>query len=104
MTKEHYFDMCESLGSTPNEEEIPVDFTDFPEDVQIAFELYTKLSDRWDGMSGTYMGKDLTCLEFMMTVLGTEDQRTALEFILMIDSCRQQFLLERQKRQSKDKK
>jgi hypothetical protein len=104
MTKEQYFEMCEAIGAEPNEAEIPIDFNDFPEDVHLAFSLYSKIPDRWEGMSGTYMGKDMSCAEFIMTTLGTEDKRTALEFIFMIDSVRQQFLLERQKRQSKEKK
>lgn len=104
MTKEQYYEMCEAIGAEPSEEEVPIDFSDFPEDVHLAFNLYSKIPDRWDPMSGTYLGKDLGCLEFLMTTIGTEDKRTALEFIFMIDSVRQQFLLERQKRQAKEKK
>lgn len=59
MDKQAYFEMCEMLGSEPIDDEIPVEADDFPELVQKALHIYSYLPDIWEGMSGTYMGKDL---------------------------------------------
>lgn len=58
MSKEAYFEMCEMLNSDPIESEIPVDISDFPQEVQKCFSIYSLLSDRWDSMSGVYFGKE----------------------------------------------
>ena len=59
MTKESYFEMCEMMGSEPVESEIPVEFDDFPLEVQQAFNAYRMLRDEWDTMNGNYLGKSL---------------------------------------------
>jgi hypothetical protein len=92
MTKEQYFEMCEMLGSQPSEEEIPVEFEDFPLEVQEAYLLYNILSDNWDGMSGTYMGKDLSGIKDIMEIYGIEDARLTLQLINSIDSTRRTII------------
>ena len=62
MTKDRYFEMCEALGSEPEESEIPIDMEDFPEEVQQAFQIYYLLKDNWDTMGGNYLGKDTSTL------------------------------------------
>ena len=37
---------------------MPLDSSVFPEEVQVAFFIFNLLSDNWEGMSGTYLGKD----------------------------------------------
>lgn len=58
MTKERYFEMCELLGNEVVESEIPVDVSDFPHEIQICFHIYGLLTDMWEPMSGSYLGKD----------------------------------------------
>jgi hypothetical protein len=62
ITKDQYFEMCEALGTEPIDEEIPIDMTDFPQEVQNAFSLYYMLKDMWDSMGGGYLGKDTSTL------------------------------------------
>lgn len=50
--------MCDMLGTEPIEEEIPIELSDFSEDLQLIFELYSMLPDVWEGFNGQYMGKD----------------------------------------------
>ena len=50
MSKQDYLDMCEQLGNEPIESEIPVEFDDFPLDVQQALNAYKFMRDEWDGM------------------------------------------------------
>ena len=88
MTKEAYFEMCEALGSTPIEEEIPVEMDDFPLEVQIAIHVYNKLRDEWEGMSGTYMGKSLVGLKDILDIyeIPFEDRRFLLDWINVMDA------------------
>ena len=37
---------------------MPLEASAFPYEVQVAFFMFDLLSDRWDGMSGMYLGKD----------------------------------------------
>lgn len=57
MTKETYFEMCEQLGTTPVEEEIPIELGEFPIEIQQIFSLHQMLEDKFSDFSGTYQGK-----------------------------------------------
>lgn len=104
MTKDSYFEMCEMMGSEPIDSEIPVDYNDFPTEVQQAFSIYSKLRDDWDGMSGTYMGKHFEGIRDLFIILGVpvEDHKTMLELIDMIDKHRSTSIAET--KEAKDKK
>jgi len=99
MTKEQYFEMCELMGTEPVSEQIPVDMVDFPEEVQQAFQIYYLLRDVWEGMSGTYMGKDFsTIFEFFRLYdVECQDQLLMIGFIRQIDSIRSGIFHEKQK-------
>lgn len=59
---------------------MPLDASDFPEEVQVAFFVFNMLSDVWDGMSGSYMGKNWTDVEFIFKVHNIEEKRLILYF------------------------
>lgn len=65
MTKQQYFDMLEAIGAEPIDEEIPIEFEDFLEDTQTIISIYNLLPSKWDGFSGSYMGKDYINLELL---------------------------------------
>ena len=92
MTKEQYFEMCRMLGSEPSDEEIPVEFEDFPLEVQEAYLLYNIISDNWDTMSGTYLGKNMVGIKDIMEIYGIEDARLTLQLINSIDSIRRTII------------
>lgn len=100
MTKETYFEMCEMLGSDPVDEEIPLELDDFPWLVQQAFVIYGMLSDIWEGMSGSYLGKDYSLLFNLFDLYGidsAEEKLLATDFIKQIDAVRSKILYEKQK-------
>ena len=103
MTKEAYFEMCEMLGSEPIEAEIPIEFTDFPTELQEAFGLYQKLRDDWDGMSGSYMGKHLEGVRdlFLIQEVPVEDHKTMLELISLIDRHRSKSIADNKPKETK---
>lgn len=87
MTKDQYFEMCEMMGYEANDKDIPVEVTDFPPEVQTAFEVYQVLQDHWEGMSGTYMGKNLTGVKDILDIFEVDplDRKLILELINLID-------------------
>lgn len=82
--------MCETLGSEPIDDEIPVDIDDFPVEVQEAIKIYNNLQDNWDYMGGNYIGKNLTGFRDILDIFEVEkaDHRAVYELIMRIDRIR----------------
>ena len=59
---------------------------DYPFEVQVAFLLHDLLPDRWDGMNGTYMGKDFAALGTLLDTWEVKDRRTCIYFIKHIEA------------------
>lgn len=62
MSKAEYLDMCVNLGTEPDENEMPPDFEDLTIQSQECINLFNYLPDKWNEMSGSYVGKDLSDL------------------------------------------
>lgn len=94
MTRDQYFEMCEALGSEPDEEEIPVEMEDFPAEVQEAIGVYYKLRDEWDTFNGNYMGKSYVGLSDILDILEIEkkDRKYILEWVSIMDSTRHKII------------
>jgi len=94
MTKDRYFEMCEALNTEPIEDEIPVEYDDFPDMVQEAIGVYYKLRDEWDSFNGTYMGKSYVGLAEILDILEVEksDRKYILEWITVLDSTRSKLI------------
>lgn len=94
MTKDAYFEMCEALGSEPDENEIPVEYADLCIDVQEALGIYYKLRDEWDTMNGNYMGKNYGGILDILNILEVpvEDHKTVFDLIGIIDAHRSQAI------------
>jgi len=60
---------------------MPLETSEFPDEVQVAFLISGYLSDRWDGMSGTYMGKDWGTVDHLFNLFEVEDKKTILYFM-----------------------
>jgi hypothetical protein len=90
MTRETYFEMCEALGSEPVEEDIPVEYSDFPIQAQEALSIYSKLRDEWDTINGNYLGKSYAGILDIFTILEVpvEDRRQVFDLINLIDTYR----------------
>lgn len=100
MTKESYFEMCEQLGTEPIDEEIPIDFDDFPIDLQQALLVYRMLRDEWEGMNGIYLGKSLIGIQDVMeaTEIDYTDRKYIITLIKVIDSIRSEILNTKQQK------
>jgi hypothetical protein len=64
---------------------MPPEMSSFPLEVQEAFFLHRMLSDRWDGMSGYYQGKDMTALSTYIKVYEITDPPQTLYFLKHIE-------------------
>jgi len=67
MTKDKYLEMCESLGTDPDYDEIPPDFNELTHQAQDAMEIFMYLKDDWSSMGG-YLGKDLSSLSEILEI------------------------------------
>jgi hypothetical protein len=90
MTREAYFELCEVMGNQPVEEEIPVEFDDFPLEVQQAFGVYRMLRDEWDTMNGLYLGKTLIGIKDILEAMEVEpdEHKFIIVLVRMIDQVR----------------
>lgn len=70
--------MCEQLGQEPDPTKMPLELSDFPEEVQVAFFMFSLLPDYWEGMSGTYMGKHWNGVEYFFNVYEVDNPKTIL--------------------------
>jgi hypothetical protein len=79
--------MCEQLGTEPIPEEIPAEFEDFAYEVQRAINIFYILPDVFEGMSGTYMGKNYSILPYLFEeIYKVENKQQTMQFILLINS------------------
>jgi len=92
--------MCEQLGTEPDPSRAPLSLDKFPEDVQHAFIVFNHMPDRWDGMSGSYFGKDWSSIEFFLNLFEVEDKKTTVFFITQIEN----FQVKRINKQLEDKR
>lgn len=80
-----YLRICEQLGQEPDPSKMPLTSSDFPEEVQVAFFIFGLLSDRWDGASGTYLGKDWTIIFELFDLYDVTDRQTILYFMKLYE-------------------
>lgn len=101
MDGEKYLRICEQLGQVPDPAKMPLESSAFPEEVQVAFFMFDLLSDRWDGMSGTYLGKDWsTCLQ-LFEVYEVDDSKNTIFFMKLYEAVLMKHRMEEQDRKRK---
>ena len=103
MTKEKYFEMCETLGTTPKDSEIPVEADDLPYEVQTSLNIFSLLQDTTDSFSGTYLGKNYSGINdlFELYEVEQEDRRVVFEYIRFIDNLRKEVEVSKQSKVTK---
>ena len=97
MTRETYLDMCEQLGSQPQEKEIPVMLEDMPIDVELAYNVYNLLPDKIDSFNGVYYGKELDKAPLMLEFLEIQSKKDIFKLIIIIDSLEKEEINRRKK-------
>ena len=74
----------------------------YPFEVQMAFFIHGLLQDTWDGMSGYYMGKNMSGLGELLDIYEIEDKKTVVFFLKHIDSQKATSINEEVRRKSKE--
>lgn len=103
MTQEQYFEMCEALGETPAEENIPVEYTDFSVELQQILQIYNLLQDQWEGFNGIYIGKNITGIQEILDIfeIPIEDRLLTVQTIKLLDKVRAEQLNRRNEKPAK---
>lgn len=81
MNVDQYLLMCEQMGWEPDENQIPIDPSTLSLEAQQALILLSSLPDNWEGMSGSWMGKDYSGLVAIMDIYEVDDRRAVFELL-----------------------
>ena len=100
MSKERYLEMCEMMGNDPVDSEIPVEYEDFPLDVQQALSVYRMLKDEWEGFNGLYLGKSFIGLTEVLDYMEVDisDRKLTVQLIKLIDNVRIELINKREQK------
>ena len=80
---------------------MPLETSDFPYEVQVAFFIFGFLEDNWDGMSGSYLGKFWGNIEYLFKVYEVDEVRTILYIMKMWEGI---LIIHRQKKSENKRK
>jgi len=80
---------------------MPLEVSGFPAEIQVAFFLYGFLEDRYEGMSGMYMGKNWTMIEFLFSTYQIEEPKIILYFMKLLENINVGYRSEQAKRKQK---
>jgi hypothetical protein len=81
---------------------MPLDASVFPAEVQVAFFVFGLLPDRWDSMSGFYMGKDWSSANFIFSTYEVDDIKTTVYFAKMYEALLVEYIAEEANKKRKE--
>ena len=84
VTAEKYYEICEATNSEPDPEKTPVEFHELLLDTQLAMQIVQTLPDIWDGASGSYQGKDLSILPYLLDLYDIHNKLEVISLITII--------------------
>lgn len=84
ISRESYFQLCETIGDEPNPDKIPPELEDFPLEVQQAIVVFGKLGDRIAPDIG-YLGKDYSAIDAHIDALKIDNRELFLETLVRLD-------------------
>lgn len=93
--------LCEQLGQEPDPNKMPLETSVFPHEVQVAFFIFELLPDKWDGMSGYYLGKDWSSTSLLFEIYDIENRREVLYFAKLYENLIVNFKAEEAARKQK---
>jgi len=73
------------MGQEPDPQKMPLELSDFPAEIQVAFFLFGFLEDLWEGTSGTYMGKVWTQMEYLFKLYEIDEPKVTAYFMKLIE-------------------
>lgn len=108
LSAETYLKLCEQLGQEPDPEKMPLEASDFPEEVQVAFFMSSLLPDLYDTNAGVYLGKDWSSAAAILDIYEVQDKKTTVYLmklyeLVKIDHSVEKFNVEQEKSKRKAK-
>lgn len=90
------------MGQEPDPDKLPLEASVFPVEVQTALFVYDLLSDRWDGMSGSYLGKEWSSVNFLLDTYGVvEERKEVVYFCKLYETIKVRYMAEQAERKRK---
>ena len=80
---------------------MPLDPSDFPVEVQVAFFIFSFLEDNWEGMSGSYLGKKWHNVEYLFSLYEVEEPKTVLYVMKLYEGIIVDYKAEKAERKRK---
>jgi len=74
------------MGWEPKEEELPQDGSNLSLECQQALTVLNSLPDIWEGMNGTWLGKDYSGLGTIMDIYEIDDRRAVFALLKEAES------------------
>ena len=74
------------MGWEPKEEELPQDGTNLSLECQQTLTILNALPDNWEGMNGSWLGKDYSGLSAVMDIYEVESRREVFELLKEAES------------------
>ena len=87
------------MGWEPDENQIPIDPSTLSIEVQQTLVLLNALPDKWEGMSGSWMGKDYSGLSAIMDIYEIQDRKDVFELLKLAEQELGKFYTQKQKEQ-----
>ena len=87
------------MGWEPDENQMPIDPSTLSLEVQQALVLLNALPDNWEGMSGSWMGKDYSGLSAIMDIYEIDDRRVVFELLKQAEQELGEYYTQKQKEQ-----
>lgn len=84
VTREKYLEICEATGSEVDISRIPIDFGDLSSHTRLSMEIVNLLTDKWDATAGSYLGKDLGLLPFLLDLYEVTDKVLMVQLIMEV--------------------
>lgn len=101
-----YLKICEQLNQEPDPNKMPLEPSDFPVEVQVAFFIFGFLEDDWDGASGSYLGKKWSNIEYLFKLYNVDEPKTVIYIMKMYENTTVNYRAEKaeQKRKAEERK
>ena len=97
MNPEQYLLMCEQMGWEPKEEDLPIEIDSLSYNAQCALVLFQALPDNWEGMSGSWLGKDYSGLMDIMNIYQMDNKKEVFELLKVAESEASKFYAQKAK-------
>ena len=97
MSTEQYLLMCDQMGWEPKEEDMPLEVDSLSYEAQCALILFNALPDNWEGMSGSWMGKDYSGLMDIMDIYDMDNRKDVFHLLKAAESEASKYYAQKQK-------